>query len=333
MGTTSDEVKAQTFETWTRHWLATEMWPKKSTFDRYRREAERHIFPLLKDVPMTEVSAEDVRRVMKGGREAGLSEQTLGIIHAVISGSCRAAFEAEMIDDNPARRVRSPKAHSPEVIPAEPDIVRTLLLTAEAENHPCYALLHTLAHTGMRRSEALALKWCNVDLESGHIRITEAAVKSDGEGLRTTSPKSRYGNRTITLDLGTVQVLKDHRARLEKSGIKSEYVFPGADGTVFKPTTLHRMVKELGARVGWPDITIHKFRHFSASISLENDETGLATSRRLGHSSIETTFDQYGHLFKGQQVQVADDIAERINATGSSVRNRRRGRRRKLRGK
>ena len=75
-------------------------------------------------------------------------------------------------------------------------------------------------------------------------------------------------------------------------------------------TTMMRRLKELGARVGEPDITFHALRHSHASVCLEDDDNGLATSRRLGHGSIRTTFDTYGHLLKGRQKSLAQSFAK-----------------------
>ena len=102
------------------------------------------------------------------------------------------------------------------------------------------------------------------------------------------------------MDKAVVRVLKEYKASLTAAGTKSELVFPGWDGTLFKPTMLDRKVKELRQRADWPGITIHKFRHSCTSVALEYDENGLATSRMLGHASVKTTFSQYGHLFKGR---------------------------------
>ena len=83
-------------------------------------------------------------------------------------------------------------------------------------------------------------------------------------------------------------------------------------------TTMMRWLKELGARVGAPDITFHAFRHFHASVCLEDDENALATSRRLGHSSITTTMDVYGHLMKGRQKSLAQSFAKALERPDES---------------
>ena len=73
---------------------------------------------------------------------------------------------------------------------------------------------------------------------------------------------------------------------------------------------MFRPLKELGARVGASDITFHALRHFHASVCLEDDDNAFATSRRLGHSSITTTMDVYGHMMKGRQKSLAQSFAK-----------------------
>lgn len=83
-------------------------------------------------------------------------------------------------------------------------------------------------------------------------------------------------------------------------------------------TTMMRKLKDLGALVGVPNITFHAFRHFHASVCLEDDENALATSRRLGHSSITTTIDVYGHLMKGRQKSLARSFAKALEQPAES---------------
>ena len=95
-------------------------------------------------------------------------------------------------------------------------------------------------------------------------------------------------------------------------------MFPGRDGGMMAETTMMRQLKTLGARVGTPKINFHAFRHFHASVCLEEDESAFATSRRLGHGSITTTFDTYGHLLKGRQKSLAQSFAKALDRSNPS---------------
>ena len=90
-------------------------------------------------------------------------------------------------------------------------------------------------------------------------------------------------------------------------------MFPGADSDWMKPQNMLRHLKELGARVGIPDITLHKLRHFHATIALHQGNNPVVVSRRMGHSKVSTTIDLYGHVLPGWQKDVAENVANVID--------------------
>ena len=87
-------------------------------------------------------------------------------------------------------------------------------------------------------------------------------------------------------------------------------MFPHCDGGLMRVTTIIRDLKRLGERVGMPGITFHSLRHFHASVSLQQHQNVVVVSRRLGHSSVVTTLDTYGHVMAGWQKGEADAFAE-----------------------
>ena len=141
----------------------------------------------------------------------------------------------------------------------------------------------------MRKGEAIALRWDNVDLDRGTLRVTEAASKTS-QGLLLDTPKSRQSVRKIDLDETTVAVLRRHRERQKEEHrgrgdrANPSLVFTNARGEYLKLTTIDRTLKSLGKSVGAPNITFHGFRHFHASVALQSHQNVLLISRRLGHS-------------------------------------------------
>ena len=131
-------------------------------------------------------------------------------------------------------------------------------------------------------------------------------------------PKTDKGVRSIDLPDVAVDFLRDHRARGGEAVKPDDLVFPGSDGKKMPETTMMRWLKDLGARVGAPDITFYAFRHFHASVCLEDDENASATSRRLGHGSVTTTMDVYGHLMKGRQKSLAQSFAKALERPDES---------------
>ena len=143
----------------------------------------------------------------------------------------------------------------------------------------------------------------------------ESAVKTHYQGIVVGRTKTRKSVRTVDLDAGTVAVPTEHRARQEVDcgDAMPELVFPARDGKVIRPTYLLRQVKGLGARAGIPDLTFHSLRHFHATLSLQRRQNPVVVSRRLGHSNLSITMENYGHVLPGWQKNLADDFAEAMD--------------------
>lgn len=339
MLTNPDERPAPTFRQCAHEWFRElrSLDRARSTLDRYEGTLNLHIFPHIADLPIDQLTSRRIKEVLDAALGGGLSPRTLGVVRTAISGPCRVAYENGDIDSNPIGRVRSRRSQHKEVIPPDRAVVRAILTIAAEEDHYLFPFLHLLVHTGIRRSEAMALRWESVDLEGNSIRITESAVKAKGDGVIVARPKSRNSVRTVAVADFVADALRRHKALQVAAGVNSELVFPRKAGGFLRPTTITSHLKRLGALAGFPEITFHKLRHYHASEALEVDPNGLSTSRRLGHSSIEVTMDIYGHIMNGRERVLADDVAQRIAGGrtsadhGSRVKSRGRARR-KLRG-
>ena len=230
-------------------------------------------------------------------------------------------MQLELIERNPMASAPPPPAPQREIVPPEVATVREMLRLAQAEAHSLFPFLHTLTYSGMRRGECLALRWSNVDLEEGYIRVVESAVHTQHRGMVVKSPKTAKGMRTVDLDIRTVEVLRQHRAAQICAlgdvigGIsRAQLVFPARHGGFMKPTTITRKLKTLGRRVGAPNITFHSLRHFHATLALQQRQNVVVVSRRLGHSSVTTTLETYGHVMPGWQKDVAEAFAQAMEA-------------------
>ena len=295
---------------------------KIKTVERYADIIEQNLVPHIGEVQLDQLSPRHIeaayRELMQaknGGK--GLSGRTIRLIHSVLSGACGYACRMDVLDRNPAPLVGLPKVNKKEVIPPEVKAVRQLLQIVAAEGHPLFEFIHVLVYTGMRKGEAWTLRWCNVDLVDGSIRVLEAAVRTHGHGAVVDSPKSDKSVRTVVLDDLTVAILKQMREEQMQQGRGGlvDLVFPGADGELMAETTMMRQLKQVGSRVGLPWINFHAFRHFHASVTLQDARYLMVVSRRLGHSSIAVTVDTYGHLMKGSQKDTVDAFARALRDT------------------
>ena len=308
------------FGDWLHTWHRQDVQPRLrvKTQERYADIIEQQLIPHLGNIPLDELTPRHIEDAYQHLLTDGLHPRTIRLVHCVLSGACKYAVRRENVDRNVAALVAPPAMTKREVIPPEIKTVRQLLDLAAAEAHPLFPFLFVLTYTGMRKGEAWGLKWRHVDLKKGSIDVVEGVVRTRHSGNVRNRPKTEKGVRSIDLPEVAVEFLHQHRVSLGADLGSEDLVFPGRDGGMMAETTMMRQLKTLGARVGTPKINFHAFRHFHASVCLEEDESAFATSRRLGHGSITTTFDTYGHLLKGRQKSLAQSFAKALDRSNPS---------------
>ena len=311
-----------TVSEWLYKWLheRVEIKRKLATFERYEGIARIHFVPVIGHIELANLSPLDINDALGKLVKNGQYTRTAELAYTVLSGAMKYAWDMEQIDVNPMGRVAMPRAPRRRVDPPDVERVQNLLRLAEDEDHYLFVFLNLDARTGMRRGEMMALRWENVNLEEGYLLVVESAVKTSSEGVRLETTKTERGERRIDLDRRMVELLAEQKERQqawvdkEPSGrIDKGLVFPGDDGDWMKPQNMLRHLKELGTRVGIPDITFHKLRHFHATIALHQGNNPVVVSRRMGHSKVSTTIDLYGHVLPGWQKDVAENVANVID--------------------
>ena len=165
-----------------------------------------------------------------------------------------------------------------------------------------YALFHLVGLTGLRRGEAVGLRWADVDVDGRVLRTTQQVVELRG-GLVVGQPKTRSGVRAVPLDPGTLEVLAAHRGRqqAERQGWGTAWhdsglVFRYENGRMLRPEYVTRRFQALARRAGSPVIGFHGLRHTNASLALAAGVPMRLVSDRLGHSSTGITADLYTHV-------------------------------------
>jgi integrase len=190
-----------------------------------------------------------------------------------------------------------------------------LLLRAVWHSHVYWPVLIALA-TGARRGETLALRWKNVDLDHGTVRIVES-LEQTRSGLRFKAPKTEKG-RAISLPAFAVTELRrlklQQAEELLKVGVRQSgdtLVCARRDGEPLQPQSLtHEFPRFLARIKDFPRIRFHDLRHIHATQLLLAGVHPKVAQERLGHSTISTTLDLYSHVTATMQ----EDAASRLDA-------------------
>lgn len=307
-----------TVERFMRDWLETvKPQLKATTHRRYTDLVTLHMLPTLGRVQLAKLSAQAVQSLYARLLESGLSGTTVHHVHATLHAALAQAERLGLVPRNVSDLVRAPKMSRAEMHVLTLDEARRLQAAA-AEHKPRWAAFYVLAlHTGMRLGEMLALKWADLDMERGTLQVRHTASWTRERGWELTAPKTAGSKRSIRLDPGVVEVLRQHRTRqlaerLEAGPLWEDHnlIFPNQCGKVQDGMNLlHYTHQPLLKRAGLPQVRLHDLRHTAATLLLQAGTNPKIVSERLGHSTVGITLNLYSHVTPDMQQEAAAKLA------------------------
>ena len=306
---------------WLQLWLAEVISPNREqkTYDRYEGVVRLHLVPHLGGMEVAKLAPRQVQDLETKLLNEGMDPIGVQMVHNVLSGAMKHALRMEIIFRDPVALVSPPSAPSTEAYSPGMEQVRALLAAGAASGHYVWPCVYLIIYTGLRRGEALALTWENLDLEERVLRVEASLVVAKGGGI-VKCPKTESGCRTVNLDAASVSALREHKSRqqelAEQLGVEPpEWVFPRHDLSGWcHPNTLSYFVKSLSEKAGCPGVTMRSLRHFHASVALNSGQNPVVVSKRIGHSKVSTTMNTYAHALPGWQSETAEAVARLINA-------------------
>jgi integrase len=297
-----------------------------STVKETRGFIDRNLFPQLGTVPLSKLKASDLdrfyRRLMATGGAGGrpLSPATVRRIHGILRRALGQGVKWGWLGVNPAAAATPPRVPQPQITPPSGEALGRILKRA-AEHSPelaCYLLV--AAATGARRSEVIALRWRNIDIDAAVVSI-ERGVVFGPDGLAEKDTKT-HAARRVALDAATMAALAAHRIRMSERAdmcgselVPDAFVFSNAaDGSeCWFPDSVSRSFRRLCALEGLPDVRLHDLRHFVATQLLGAGVDVRTVAGRLGHRNAATTLNVYAHFLE-QTDRTAADIIGRVIA-------------------
>lgn len=188
----------------------------------------------------------------------------------------------------------------------------------ESAWHPRYLIFRIALLTGMRRSEILALRWSDLDLTRGTIRVRATLSRTEGGKYLVSTPKTHGSNRLIHLDRETVGIVSRHREQTEDLDdarhllAQDRYVFADDKGDFLHPDSVSDAFTSLVKRLDVPYISFHGLRHTHTSILFSTGQSLRVIMERLGHTTASMTLEHYAHGSPEADRKAADAISDAL---------------------
>lgn len=290
----------------------------EGTFLDYQRSARNHIVPALGDHRLRHLRSQHVSKWLAELQEQQLRPTTIVKLLAALSSALQYALlrDPPLVTRNVARAVVRPKVTRREIRPLSRGAARQLLDVALKQ--PDGVMFALELSYGMRQGEVIALRWhdqvrpgeiaSTINLDRGEISLVAQVQRGRYQEL-----KGGHGRRVLTLLPWLMNLLRLHRAGLEPRRMRAGarwreqgLVFPNETGRPLWPATVHKRWKRLLILAELDDARFHDLRHTAASLLLAEGATLFEVSRTLGHESIQTTADVYGHLSTEGRQSIAE---------------------------
>ncbi len=310
-----------TVGTWMDAWFenVAKIKVRPSSHQTYRGYIDNHIKPNIGNIPLEKLTTMELqklyRKLLTSGRveriEAekhpkGLSAKTVRNIHQVISSAMDFAIAQRIILENPCKAVALPKLEHKEMqtIPAE----QLQAFLSEAKATGVYEMYYIELATGLRRGELLGLKWEDIDMKQGIIRVRRQVSRIDGKIVEAPL-KTKNSYRAVTISPQAVEVLKAQKAKTS-----DEYVFPSPNGGPISPDSVNNMLHRVLDRAGIPRVRFHDVRHSYAVASIRSGDNIKTVQENLGHATAAFTLDVYGHVTEQMKRESAARMDQFIKA-------------------
>lgn len=323
LGRLSDRIKPDMpFGDWLDLWYQYYCKPaiRATTIESYENYIYRHIIPEIGKIPLNRLTQNDLQqfyaRQKKSGRiknveqhGTSLSDRVVRGIHFVYRSALERATADGLVSANVALGCKLPPKKGREMQILTPKEVARFLARAKEEGY--YEMFLLELTTGMRRGEILGLKWSDLNMRTGVLRI-ERQISTKGEA----EPKTKASTRTIIIPPEMLAIL----AKMKKES-RCDWIFPSPvnDGEPRSPSAVLKRFKLILERSGCKKIRFHDLRHTFATMALENGMDVKTLSAMIGHVSAETTLNIYSHITDTMREQASIKIDRKIGGTDAPM--------------
>jgi integrase len=299
--TTAKETVSTFLDSWL---VGTQSSLRPRTFVSYSQIVRDHLKPALGRIPLARLQPQQVQQLYANLLSGGRAAKTVRNVHVTLHRALAQAQRWRLVPTNVADLVDPPRLSRPEMKALSPEQARKVMVAARGDD---LEALWTLALTGgLREGELLALRWPDVDLDRGSLRVVASLVRMVGQEPQIAEPKSRRSRRQVELSVAAVNALRQHRARSPSIG----FVFARLDGRPLSVTTTWKRWRALLERAHVPAMPFHSARHSAATLLLSRGVHPKIVSEMLGHSTVAITLDVYSHVTPAMHREAAHVMDE-----------------------
>ena len=281
---------------------------KPSVVRSYETSLRLHVLPVIGSMKLTNVRRRDLQDLAD---QIALIESPSAVRNAMnpIRAIFRRALARGVVDSNPTEGLQLPAVDSRRDRIATPREAEALIRAVPLSDRAIWA---TAFYAGLRLGEIRALTIDCLDLDNGRIWVRNSWDPKEG----LVDPKSSSGRRVVPIP----RQLKEHLPRhIEHHIAASRFLFSEDESEPFRPGKVRRRAKANWDAQGLSPIGFHEARHTYASICIAAGIDAKKLSTYMGHSSIATTYDLYGHLFPGSEQESAAIIDDFLCRHGETA--------------
>lgn len=290
LGDFLDQWLAEVVKPSVRHW----------TYAGYEVHVRRHLKPMLGKIPLQKLEPLHVQSLMNRKLTEGLSPKSVRYLRGTLRTALNQAQRWGLVSRNSAALVDGPRVERYEIQPLSPAEARQFL--ASVRDHRLEALYSVALTVGLRQGEALGLRWKDIDLQLGYIRVDKQLQRVNG-AFQLVEPKTSTSRRTIVMPPSITMALARHKERQtnersEANGSWNELdlVFTRPDGDPLDGTVVTHQFHKLLDKAGLPQRRFHDLRHSCATLLLAQGVPARVVMEVLGHSQIGLTMNTYAHV-------------------------------------
>ncbi len=316
----------QTVEQFLGHWLVDAAKPslQPRTWAAYESIVRVRVNPRVGHLKLNRLTPQHLQTLYSDLLGTGLTLRSVQFTHAVLHRALKQALQWGLIARNPADAVTPPRPRRKEFHALTHEEVDTLLGAVEGTER--YALYVLAVTTGIRQGELLALKWGDLDLESGKLSVQRRLERrSLKEGHVFADAKKGRSRRSVALSGLAIDALHSSRTRQAETRLRVgaawtdlDLVFTNELGDPLAPRSATRNLHADLESAGLPKVRFHDLRHTAATLLLGDGTHPKVVQEMMGHATIAVTMDVYSHVLPHMQQAAASTFDRLLKPARSS---------------